>query len=268
MFKSEIRQTTINLFCFLASFLLFFALSSCSDEEEKQKISRAERERLRMEDSLSLKIAVLPTSDCDVIRLADSMRVFDSLGVVVHLKTYHSLSECREALRKKRVEGAFIDSVLAKVIMERDTTALTLGPATTLAWKLLTAKKARVVRKDQLGDKILAADSHGASKALAENMTDSLKKQDKTLFVLQCEDPMVRMKMLAHGNVDAALLPEPFATQVMKYGTRILYDYSGSPKGVVAFRSSCLRDKRIKKQYELFLRGFSIANDSIRNRRK
>lgn len=253
---------------FLVFPMLLLAFSSCSDEEEKRRLTRAERLKLHREDSLSLKIAVLPTADCDAVRLADSMGVFDSLGVAVHLKRYSSLSECRIALRKRLVEGAFVDSVLAGVIMEKDTTALTLGPSTALSWKLLTSKKARIVRKEQLTDKIIAADSHGASKALAESIADSLKKEKKTVFVLQCEDPQIRMKMLAHGNVDAALLPEPYATQVMRYGTRLLHDYSRQEMGVVVFRTSCLKDKRIRKQYELFLKGYSIAADSMMRRRR
>lgn len=263
---------TRNKFLLITSMLFLLAfnicLTSCDSEEKKQRISRAERERLHKEDSLALKIGILPTMDCEAMRLADSLHIFDSLGVTVHLRMYGSLSECRIALRSKLVEGAFIDSVLADVIEKKDTTALTLGPATPLSWKLLTSKKARVVRKEQLADKIIASDSHGASKALAENMADSLKKDKKTVFIVQCEDPVVRMKMLSHGNVDAALMPEPYATDVMKSGTRVLADYSKQKKGVVAFRSSALKDKRIKKQYDLFLKGYAIALDSIAKRQK
>lgn len=252
----------------LALFLCNISFTSCNDEEERQRLSRAERERLRIEDSLSLKIGVMPTADCEAILLADSLHLFDTLGVTVHLKKYASLSECRIALRAKLVEGAFIDSALADVIEKKDTVKLTLGPATALSWKLFTSKKARIVRKEQLADKILAADSHGASKKFAEDMADSLKKEKKTVFILQCEDPKVRMKMLAQGNIDAALLPEPFSTEIQKSGARLLADYSKSHKGVVAFRASALKDNRIKKQYELFLKGYKAALDTLANRKK
>lgn len=268
MYNSEKSETARYLSFFLALSTLLLAFASCSSEEEKRRLSHADRVRQHKEDSLALKIAILPTSDCDVVRVADSMGVFDSLGVAVRLKQFSSLSECRIALRKRLVEGAFIDSVLARVIMEKDTTDLTLGPATPLSWKLLTSRKARIVRMEQLADKILAADSHGASKEFAESIADSLKKEKKTVFVLQCEDPRIRMNMLAHGNVDAALLPEPYATQVMRRGSRLLRNYSPTEKGVVAFRASCLKDKRIRAQYELFLKGYAIAADSIMRRRK
>lgn len=268
MTTSGTRNNIILIASLIALIACNVCLASCDNEETKQRMSRAERERLCKEDSLALKIGVLPTSDCDAVRLADSLNIFDSLGVTVHLRKYGSLSECRIALRSKLVEGAFIDSVLADVIEKKDTTALTLGPATSLSWQLLTSKKARVVRKEQLADKIIASDSHGASKTFAENMADSLKKDKKTVFIVQCEDPVVRMKMLSHGNVDAALLPEPYSTEVMKSGTRLLADYSKQKKGVVAFRSSALKDKRIKKQYDLFLKGYAIALDSIAKRKK
>ena len=116
-------------------------------------------------------------------------------------------------------------------------------------------------------DKIVAADSHGYSRKYAEIIADSLQKKQKTVYILQCEDLNVRTKMLSMGNVDAALLPEPFATSAIKAGGKVLRDYSSQPKGVYAFRNKALSDKRIKKQYELFLKGLAIAKDSLERRR-
>ena len=234
-------------------------LISCDDEEEKVRLSKAEREKLRIEDSLALKIGILPTSDCDAIRRADSLGIFDSLGVDVHIRHYNALSECRIALKFNLVEGAVVDSVLVDVLKDKDSVALTLGPATSLSWKLLTSTKSRIVRAEQLVDKIIAADSHGYTRKYAEMVTDSLIKKQKNVYIIQCEDVNVRTKMLTTGNVDAAFLPEPFASSAIKSGARVLRDYSSQSKGVIAFRKKALADKRIKQQYELFLKGVEIA---------
>ena len=234
-------------------------LISCDDEEAKARLSRAEREKLRIEDSLAFKVGILPTSDCDIIRRADSLGIFDSLGVDVHIRHYNALSECRIALMKNIVECAVIDSVLVDVLKDKDSVALTLGPATSLSWKMLTSTKSRIVRTEQLVDKIIATDSHGYTHKYAEMVTDSLIKKQKNVYIIQCEDLTVRMKMLTSGNVDAAFLPEPFASAAIKSGARVLRDYSAQPKGVIAFRKKALADKRIKKQQELFLKGLEIA---------
>lgn len=237
-------------------------LISCDDEEEKVRLSRAEKEKLRIEDSLAFKVGILPTSDCDVIRKADSLGIFDSLGVDVHIRHYNALSECRIALMKNMVECAVIDSALAEVLRDKDSVALTLGPATSLSWKMLTSTKSRIVRTEQLVDKIIAADSHGYTRKYAEMVIDSLVKKEKNVYIIQCEDINVRTKMLTTGNVDAAFLPEPFATTAIKSGARVLRDYSAQTKGVFAFRKKALADKRIKKQQELFLKGIEIAKNN------
>ena len=234
-------------------------LVSCDDEEAKARLSRAEREKLRIEDSLAFKVGILPTSDCDIIRRADSLGIFDSLGVDVHIRHYNALSECRIALMKNIVECAVVDSALADVLRDKDSVALTLGPATTLSWKMLTSTKSRIVRTEQLVDKIIATDSHGYTHKYAEMVTDSLIKNQKNVYIIQCEDLTVRMKMLTSGNVDAAFLPEPFASAAIKSGARVLRDYSAQTNGVIAFRKKALADKRIKKQQELFLKGLEIA---------
>lgn len=250
------------------SFLSFNVIfTSCNGEEERTRLSKEEKEKLRIEDSLALKIGILPTSDCDAIRFADSLHIFDSLGVDVNLRRYNALSECRIALKFNLVEGAVVDSALAEVIRDKDSVSLMLGPSTSLSWKMITSKKSRIVRTEQLVDKIVAADSHGYSRKYAEIIADSLQKKQKTVYILQCEDLNVRTKMLSMGNVDAALLPEPFATSAIKAGGKVLRDYSSQPKGVYAFRNKALSDKRIKKQYELFLKGLAIAKDSLERRR-
>ena len=254
-----IRRKIVFFISLLSVFSCSVFLVSCDDEEAKARLSRAEREKLRIEDSLAFKVAILPTSDCDAIRRADSLGIFDSLGVDVHIRHYNALSECRIALMKNMVEGAVIDSALAEVLRDKDSVALTLGPATSLSWKMLTSTKSRIVRTEQLVDKIIAADSHGYTHRYAEQISDSLAKKKKNVYIIQCEDVNVRTKMLTTSNVDAAFLPEPFASAAIKSGAKVLRDYSAQTKGVIAFRKKSLGDKRRKQQQELFLKGIEIA---------
>lgn len=242
------------------------SLVSCNDEEEQRRLTRAEKERLRKEDSLALKVGILPTADCDFLRLADSLHLFDTLGVDVHFRRYNSLSECRYALNHNMVEGAVVDSILAGIIEQKDTTPLTLSVSTPLKWKLLTAKKSRISRHNQLVDKIVATDSHGASRTLVQNAVDSILKKKKAIFLIQCEDVGIRCNMLTTGNVDGAMLPEPYASRALKKGAKELALGNDKTYGVMAFRSRALRDKRIKEQYDLFVKACNMAKDSLRVR--
>lgn len=236
---------------------------ACQSEEKRQQVSKAERERWRREDSAAFKIGVLPTEDCLPIILAKELRLYDTLGVSVHLRHYSAMSECRIALSNSLVEGAVIDSTLLAQLNDGNEW-LTAGMPTAMTWKFLTAKKARISRLEQLTDKIIAADSHGESHRLAEQAIDSLLKKGKLAFVVQVEDLNVRLKMLNTGTVDAALLPEPYATKAKKQGANIIERVKSLPKGVLALRKEAMSDTARQEQYRLFLKAVAIANDSIK----
>lgn len=247
----------------IISLLLLPLAYSCGGGEEAHRLSRAERERLKREDSAALKIGVLPTEDCLPIIVAKELRLYDTLGVSVHLRRYRAMSECRMALCDSLVEGAVIDSTLMAQLNEGDAW-LYNGLSTDMQWRFLTAKKARISRLEQLTDKIIAADSHGESHRLAEQVIDSLLKKGQLVFIVQVEDLDVRTKMLCSGNVDAALLPEPYATKARKQGARLIDRVVSKPAGVLALRKKAMQDSTRRQQYQLFLKAVEVARDSIR----
>ncbi|MBQ0075199.1 MAG: hypothetical protein KBT34_13535 [Prevotella sp.] len=251
---------------FLYIILVFTFLGvafSCVTEEERRRITQAEKERLRKEDSASLKIGVCPTEDCLPIVVAKHLRLYDTLGIDVHLKYLGAISECRHALTNKKVEGAAIDTLLMKQL-NGDSTWLYDGLRTELSWQFFTAKKARISRTAQLADKTIGADSHGASHLLAEQTIDSLLRKNLHTFIVQIEDPRIRLDMLASGNIDAALLPEPFATKARKVGAKHIASVKSSPAGVIAFRKEAMNDSTRQHQYKMFIKAVGIANDSIK----
>lgn len=235
----------------------------CDSEEAVRRQTLAERQRLLREDSAALKIGVLPTEDCLPVVVAAQLRLYDTLGVPVHLRHYRAMSECRKALCDSLVEGAVIDSTLLSQLNDGGEW-LQGGLAVPMQWRFLTSKKARISRLDQMSDKIIAADSHGESHRLAEQAIDSLLKKNQLVFIVQVEDLDVRCKMLSSGNVDAALLPEPFATKAVKQGARVITAVKSRPYGVVALRKKAMQDTTRQQQYRLFLKAVAIAKDSIR----
>ena len=229
-------------------FSMMSAMMSCQDEEKQARIIRENKEAERKADSAAMKIAVLPTMECLPIVVAKELRLFDTLNVDVRLKKYTSLPECRKALRNKTVEGA----------------------DTFMTFTLLTAKKARLSRISQLPDKIIAADRFGLSKDIAAAVIDSLLKRKEHVFIVQVEDLNVRFDMLRNGNVDAALLPEPYATKARQLGAKelsITKYYKDTTKvtdrGAV-FRKDVMKHPDRQKQKKLFNQAVKAANDSIK----
>lgn len=255
-------QRTFHIFLTFLIAVLTLSVSGCDDAEQKAKLTRAEREAMRKADSAALKIGVMPTADCLPIIVAKQLRLFDTLGVDVRLRRYHALSECRKALEDGLVEGAAIDSTLMKVLQDKGL-KIDGVMATNLTWKFLTAKKARITRLGQLRDKFVAADSHGESLVLAQNATDSLNRKKPSTFIVQVEDPAVRLNMLTTGNVDAALMPEPYATIAMKRGAHWIKEVKSPSRGVLVVRNAPMKDKTRKEQLKLFKKAVTVAKDSI-----
>lgn len=251
----------VYTFIFISALLQ--VLCCCSnDTETQQQLTRAEREKLRREDSAALKVGVMPTADCLPIAVAKELRLFDTLGVDVRLRRYHALSECRKALTDGLVEGAAIDSISMNELKAKGI-ALTGAMNTDLSWQFLTSKKARISRISQMSDKIIGADSHGMTRKIAEHAIDSMLRHKQYVFIVQIEDIRVRQSMLATGNIDAALLPEPFATKARKTGAKVIKSVESPPCGVVAFRDEAMTDATRQKQQRLFLKAVAIAKDSI-----
>ncbi len=224
---------------------ILLVLSSCTNEKARQ----AEKVRYDAKaDSAALHVAIMPVDDCLPAVVAKNIGLFDSLGVDVRLKQYRAVSECLRAMEKKRVEGAVIDSAVT--------------------WRFLTSKRSRISRREQLADKIIGADMRGATFNLAKSMTDSLERKGEMVYVVQVEDLKVRYDMLHVGNVDAALLPEPFATQALKEGAKELplpkdttrRDTRGD---VYRFSIETHKSPERQKQIALFCKALAIAQDSI-----
>jgi NitT/TauT family transport system substrate-binding protein len=241
-----------------------FVLVSCGQSyEEKQRLSRAEITKLRIEDSLSLKIAVMPTMDCLPIFLAKDNHLFDTLNVDVHLLKLNAQMDCDTAIIHGRVEGSITDLVRAER-MQRKGIALRYVSATNTYWQLISNRMARIKELKQLSDKMIAMTRYSATDYLTNLALDSAKpKYD--VFRIQVNDVNIRLRMLLNNEMDAMLLTEPQATTARLYKNPVLMDSRDKRIrfGVLAFREKALKDKRRQAQLKLFIQAYNMACDSL-----
>ncbi|MCH4147311.1 MAG: ABC transporter substrate-binding protein [Prevotella sp.] len=239
-------------------------LMSCGQSyEEKQQMTRAERARLKTEDSLSLKVAVLPTLDCMPLYLAKMHNLFDTLGVSVHLKMLNAQIDCDTALMGGSFEGAVTDIKRVEHMREKGTELEILGN-TNQYWQLITNRTARLKEVKQLGDKMVAMTRYSATDYLTDKALKGVKTS-ASVFRIQINDVNVRLQMVLNNEIDALWLPEPQATTAKLFKNPVLKDsrQMGGPLGVVAFRSHALVDPYRQKQIVLFVKGYNAACDSL-----
>ena len=240
-------------------------LSSCGQSyEERQRISRAERQRLAREDSAALKVGVLPTLDCLPVYLAKERRLFDTLGADVRLRHFTSQLDCQEELLKGNIQGGLTDLVRAERMMKRGT-ALKYVTATNAYWQFISNRKSRVNEVKQMTDKVVAMTNHSATDMLAQMWVDSAKLKQTDMFRVPINDVHVRMLMLHNNEIDAVMLTEPQATEALMFKNKKLKDSRSMDLrlGTFVFRQKDLTDKNRSRQLEIFVKAYNMACDSI-----
>jgi NitT/TauT family transport system substrate-binding protein len=244
--------------------ILILLFSSCgSSPEEVKRQTRAERARLKTEDSLALKVAVLPTLDCLPIYIGVEQGLFKESGVDVHLRKWNAQMDCDTAMIGGSIEGTVTDLIRGER-MKRKGVALRYVAATNTYWQMIANRTTRVNSVSQLGDKMIAMTRYSAT----DYLTDYYMKGAKTsaaFFKIQINDVKLRLQMLQNNAMDAMWLPEPQATAARQLKNVVLKDSQKDDirLGVIAFREKAMNDARIHKQVDNFITVYNMACDSI-----
>ena len=245
--------------------IIFAALAiSCGKSYDEQKrLSRAERARLHRQDSLALKIAVVPTLDCLPIYVAKERVLYDTARLDLRLRYFTAQMDCDTAIAGRSVEGMVSDLVRTERL-KREGTPLQYVSATNINWYLFTNRKARIKKLDQLGDKMVAMTRYSATDFLTDAALEGVKTSS-VVFRIQVNDVFVRQAMFLNNEMDAMWLAEPQATVARLNGHASIYDSQkkGLKLGVMAFRDDAMKDKRRKAQIELFKKAYNAACDSL-----
>jgi len=241
------------------------AVLSCSrSAEEIRRQSRAEQARLAAEERAALKVAVMPTLDCLPLYVAKERGMYESRNVDVRLKCFTSQMDCDTALAGKSVEGMVSDLVRTERLKRSGGMSLDYLTSTGAQWQLLSGRRARIKRLEQLSDKMVAMTRNSATDAFSSAAFDGLHIKSQ-VFRVQINDVNIRLAMLLNSEIDAVWLQEPLATKARRHGANLLVESGkyGHVPGVIAFRSEVVGDVRRKHQMEVFASVYNIACDSI-----
>ena len=233
--------------------------------DDLKKMSQAEQAKLRHEDSLALKIGVLPTLDCLPIYVAKDCGLFDSTKADIRLKLFNSQIDGDQALVDGRLEGCVTDIVRGQRMKAKRGVSLDYVAATNAGWQLISNRLARIKRINQLDDKMIAITRFSATALLADLATDSAKLKDETVFKIQINDINLRLQMLLANEMDAMFLPEPQATTARLYKNPVLMDSRDKDLrlGIIAFNKNAMNDELRRRQLAVFISGYNAACDSI-----
>ena len=245
--------------------LIILIAGACGQSyEETKRLSRLERQRQMREDSAALKIAVMPTLDCLPMLVARQYNLYDSLGADIRLKFYSAHIDCDTALLNDRVEGTVTDLVRAERMMMKGK-KLIYCTATDAYWQLVSNRNSRVKDLKQMDDKMMAMTRYSVTDMLGDYAIDSVKLDGERVYRVQINDVRVRLQMLHNNEMDAMLLTEPQASEALAAKHKLLMDSRKIDwkMGAVVFRDIIKGDSARERQYDVFVKAYNMACDSI-----
>ena len=249
----------------LSFFLAVLAVCSCTNSyETQQRIDREKQRKLQREDSLALKVAVMPTLDCLPLYVAREYKWFCDGKTDIRLKYFTSQIDCDTAILNGRVEGAVSDLVRV-ARMNKSGAKVKPQIATAAYWQLFTNRNSRIRQLNQLDDKMVAMTRYSVTDMLADHVVDSAKLKSERVFKVQINDVNVRLQMMLNNEMDAMFVTEPQATLARLAKHKVLLDTRKMNwhMGVIAFREKPMKDVDRKRQYDVFVKAYNQACDSI-----
>ncbi len=232
-------------------FLIFF-LSACHSDV---KVSPEEQAR---RDSAALHIALMPVQDCLPFYLAERTGVYDRLGLDLRILTLQAQLDTDTALANGRVQVAYSD--LARAIMlQQDSTDVRAIAAFDGKMELITTRRGRIRKLNQLKEKMVAVARHSITDYWSDRLTDTASLARADIFRPQINDVRVRTDMLCNGTMDAVFLPEPYACEAQLRGNKSNFTTRGlSPQIVVLIATEeALNDTARSRQIDLLLQGYA-----------
>lgn len=197
---------------YILSFLGLIGLFGSCGQTEKVKMDT---------DSTALKLGVLPTMECLPFYYADSIGIFDSLGIDVKLVTFEAAMDADTAFVNGCIDGIVTDLVKECIWRGNGDTAHVAMVGDLRLW-LVTAPKARLLKAESIKEKIIGITRHSSVDYFADKILKSVKLQSTELNKPQINNLRLRGLMVDQDQYDGAILPEPYASEAVARGAKRL----------------------------------------------
>lgn len=213
------------------------------------------------EPTPQLTIGVMGSVDAVPLAVAQEKGIFTSNGVKVQVEIFKAAKDRDAALEAGFLDGVICDEI-AIAIYQNAGLNMKISGITDGMFTLVAGKDTGINS---------VADFAGKKVAISENtvIEYTLDKLSKEAGVSgQIEKVVVppmpaRMEMLSSGQVDGALLPNPFSDAAILSGSREIakIDSTGQYISVLAFSAKALKDKAVP--IEQFFKAYDESADYI-----
>lgn len=211
--------------------------------------------------SADLVLALTPTMESLPFYYAAETGIFQKHHLQVKVQHFAAQFDVDTALLGTTAQAGITD--MARVAYhDRKQRKLVALMGTQGDWKLIANAGARINKAEQLGKRLVGTARYSASDYYFADALRKTKLSYDDCFHPQVNDYSIRLQMLMQRQIDAAILPEPFATKAIQTGHTLLYDTqkSGTPMiGCLAANRKFLTEKKGRERLQQLLLCYNEA---------
>lgn len=241
------------------SVIVLLAAVACSSD--KTAATHADGQE---HDSLSFRVAVVPTVDCLPLYVGQHHGLFEEKGVPLHVIRFKSQMDCDTALMGASADAAVTDIVRAEHLRSRGV-AIDCWQTGWGRWTLIGNSRSGIDSLSKMTDKMLAMTRFSATHLLADTIVGLSGLDKLKVFQIQINDIGIRQDMLKNNEMDAIMMQEPYATQLLMQGYHLLSrcDVTDIRLGALAMRRFAASDSVKQVEGKAFIEAYNMACDSI-----
>ena len=134
-------------------------------------------------------------------------------------------------------------------------------------WRMVTSVTLRIREVAKMRKRTVAIARFSASSECLKQALKSAGLKESDVYQAQINDIVLRQRMLDESQVDAALLPEPYATlAVVGSGHRLVWSADTVSRAALCFRSDALKKPRKQQQLKLLKEAYRRAAADLNRR--
>lgn len=200
-----------------------------------------------------LKIGVLPIEDNLPFYVAEADKMFEKAGLQVTLVPFSSAQERDAALQAGQIDGEVADLVAVALLKKGGTdvkvASIGLGANPKEGrFALLSAPSSKIRTAADLKNVPIAISDNSIIEFVTDQMAQEKGLKSAEIKKVSVPKIPIRMQMLASGQIQAAVLPDPLASLAEKQGAHVVLDDTKGTKNftqtVILFRQESITNNK------------------------
>lgn len=191
---------------FIISILLCL-VSSCREAEENSS-----PEDLAKSDSLALHVAVFPTLETLPLYYAERSGMMQEADADIRLLHYDSMTDADTAITRGHAQATFTDEARLLTLEQEKGMLATPIASVPATLALFSHKEGKINRIEQLKEKLIGMERHSHSDYWSDEILKGTDLTQLDIFHVQIGSTSLRYNMMMNQLIDAAFLPEPYAS--------------------------------------------------------